>query len=198
MPCCAPEPPVPRAPMVPGPPEPPICVTPPCPLSVPALPPLPPLPPHVHVVSARAPSCPLALFPLAAVPLHVFVPFVPFVPGTDAEPAVIAHRRNVTFCDAFTSTAWLEPPAVVAGTESNSKSSNVTPFVSPFTCSANPGAVGVSFVVVPAVYVHVAQSNPPYTEVPSRVVPETTSCSAVNVPHAYTREPVSIACPIEP
>jgi hypothetical protein len=140
----------------------------------------------------------LALFPDVAVPLQVFVPLDPLAPVTEAEPAVIAHRRNVTFCDAYTTTAWLEAPAVVAGTESNSKSSNVTPFVSPSTCSANPAAVGASFVVVPAVYVQVAQSNPPYTEVPSRVVPDTTSCSPVNVPQAYTRALVSIACPIEP
>jgi hypothetical protein len=80
---------------------------------------------------------------------------------TEAEPAVNAHRRNVTPCDAFTSTAWLEAPAVVAGTASNAKSSNVTPLISPLTCNANPAAVGVSFVCVPAVYVHVAQSKPP-------------------------------------
>jgi len=103
-------------------------------------------------------------------------------------------------------TAMLDAPAPLAtlrgaAIESNSKSSNVTPVVSPLTWSANPAAVGASFVFVLALYAHVVQSKPPYTDTPSREAP-TTSCSPVNVPHAYTRLPppsaVSIACPIVP
>ncbi|HEY3821601.1 MAG TPA: hypothetical protein VGL81_30750 [Polyangiaceae bacterium] len=62
----------------------------------------------------------------------------------------------------------------------------MTPVVSPLTCSANPAAVGATFVFVLALYAHVVQSKPPYTLNPSRVDP-TTGCSPVNVPHAYTR-----------
>jgi hypothetical protein len=103
-------------------------------------------------------------------------------------------------------TAVLEAPAAAAtakgaAIESNSKSSNVTPVVNPLIWSANPAAVGASFVFVLALYAHVVQSKPPYTFTPSREAP-TTSCSPVNVPHAYTRLPplsaVSIACPIVP
>jgi len=128
----------------------------------------------------------LALFPDVAVPLQVFVPLDPLAPVTEAEPAVIVHLRNVTFCDAYTSTAWLEAPAVVAGAESNAKSSNVTPVVTELTVSANPAAVGATFVRLLPLYVHVAQSKPPYTVTPSSLAPTATVC-ATNVPQAYTR-----------
>jgi hypothetical protein len=52
--------------------------------------------------------------------------------------------------------------------------------------SANPAAVGATLVRLLALYVHVAQSNPPYTVTPSSLAP-TATVPATNVPHAYTR-----------
>jgi hypothetical protein len=117
-------------------------------------------------------------------------------------PAFTVTRVSVSG-DPLTNTAMLENgvalAAVGAFTESNSKSWNVTPVVSPLTCSAYCGAPdaaagGATFVCVLALYAHVAQLNPPYTVTPSSAA--VTVTGVVNVPHAYTRLVAAAATPM--
>jgi hypothetical protein len=122
----------------------------------------------------------------------------PVVPDW-APPAFTATLVSVRLAP-LANTATLDTGAALGGlvltpTAVNTKSSNVTPFVSvPVTSSANPAAVGATVVGVDALYAHEVQLNPPYTVTPSSAA--TTASGAVNVPHAYTRFVPLAACPI--
>ena len=91
--------------------------------------------------------------------------------------------------DPLTNTAMLEAGVALGVLEAltavNAKSSNVTPVVSPLTCSAYPAAVGATVVGVLALYAHVAHVKPPYTVTPSSAA--VTVTGVVYAPHAYTR-----------
>jgi hypothetical protein len=92
-----------------------------------------------------------------------FAPATPFAPL----PAVSATLTRLTG-DALTNAAMLEFPLPLASCPLalcavNPMSSNVTPTVSPVTCSAYPAVVGATTAGLLALYVHVAveQSSPP-------------------------------------
>jgi hypothetical protein len=109
------------------------------------------------------------LFPLSSayaggVPNQlVAVPIEP--PGAPSLPlpATIVTRSNIVPCELLTKTATLEAPGMpaLAFWASNSTSSNVTPVRKPTILSAFPFCVGATTTLLPAPYVHVAQSSAP-------------------------------------